>query len=55
MYTYLVFYGNTALMADAVAEGVESVDGMDAAMAYVRDTFSPLISSIRIRSGMRTK
>lgn len=44
MYTYIVFYsryGNTALMADAVAEGVRMVDGMDAEPAYVRDIFTP--------------
>lgn len=44
MFTYIVFYsryGNTALLADAVAGGVESVDSMDAEMAYVRDKFTP--------------
>ncbi len=44
MYTYIVFYsryGNTALMAEAVAEGVHKVEGMDAEMAYVRDNFTP--------------
>ncbi len=44
MLTYIVFYsryGNTALLADAVAEGVESVDSMDVEMAYVRDPFTP--------------
>ncbi len=44
MYTYIVFYsryGNTALMADAVAEGIDGVDGIDAELAYVRDNFTP--------------
>ncbi len=44
MYTYIVFYsryGNTARLADAVAEGVESVDGLRAELAYVRDSFTP--------------
>ena len=44
MYAYIVFYsryGNTASMADAVAEGIESVEGVDAKMAYVRDNFTP--------------
>ena len=44
MYTYIVFYsryGNTAKMADAVAEGVDSVEGIHAEMAYVQDTITP--------------
>ncbi len=44
MYTYIVFYsryGNTARMAEAVAEGVLSVAGMKAELAYVRDDFTP--------------
>ena len=44
MYVYIVFYsryGNTARMADAVAEGVHSVVGLRAETAYVRDTFTP--------------
>ena len=44
MYAYIVFYsryGNTAKMADAVAEGVDSVDGIHSDLACVRDTITP--------------
>jgi len=44
MYAYIVFYsryGNTARMADAVAEGVDSVDGIHSDLAFVRDTITP--------------
>ncbi len=44
MYAYIVFYsryGNTALLADAVAEGVAAVDGIEPEIAMVRDIFTP--------------
>ncbi len=44
MYTYIVFYsryGNTARMAEAIAEGVGEVNDIQAELAYVRDTFTP--------------
>jgi NAD(P)H dehydrogenase (quinone) len=44
MYAYIIFYsryGNTARMADAVAEGVEHEGVLNAEMAYMRDRCTP--------------
>lgn len=44
MYAYVVFYsryGNTAQLADAVAEGIEQQGSVDAEMGFVRDRFTP--------------
>lgn len=44
MYAYIIFYsryGNTAKLADAVAEGVNSVEGIEAQLACVRDRVTP--------------